>query len=322
MLAYSSQGRHAPTFVLMHYLGGSHRTWFPTVPYLDAHYRCVAIDTPGFGDSADAAVLDVQSFATQIDSAIRTLALTDVILVGHSMTGKIALAIAATQPDYLKGLVLVAPSPPTPQPATESDLKSQLAYAGTRAEAEQHVDTASANRLPDIIREVAIADAQAANLDTFHAWAEHGSQEDWSSRIGQLDYPALIVCGGKDDRVPSAQEQSQVTLPHLPRGRIHVIEGAGHLMPMEAPQALADVLLRFAATVLAGSDIAGDAGNANAVDMQAPPRPETTAAAPILATPGVGDETGPNASLNARSTADSNAGPDDGKDSGIGLGLG
>lgn len=322
MLAYSSQGRHAPTFVLMHYLGGSHRTWFPTVPYLDAHYRCVAIDTPGFGDSADTAVLDVQSFATQIDSAIRTLALTDVILVGHSMTGKIALAIAATQPDYLKGLVLVAPSPPTPQPTTESDLKSQLAYSGTRAEAEQHVDTAAANRLPDIIREVAIADAQAANLDTFHAWAEQGSQEDWSSRIGQLDYPALIVCGGKDDRVPSAQDQSQVTLPHLPRGRIHVIEGAGHLMPMEAPQALADVLLRFAEQVLASNDIAGDTDHANTVDVHAPPRAETNADSPIAATPGVGDETGPNAVSNAISTADSKAGQDAGKDSGIGLGLG
>jgi len=310
MLAYSSQGRHAPTFVLMHYLGGSHRTWFPTVPYLDAHHRCVAIDTPGFGDSADAAVLDVHSFATQIDSAIRALALTDVILVGHSMTGKIALAIAATQPDYLQGLVLVAPSPPTPQPTTEADLEAQLAYAGTRAEAEQHVDTASAERLPDHIREVAIADAQAANRDTFHAWAKHGSQEDWSTRIGKLDYPALIICGGKDDRVPSADVQAQVTLPHLPRGRIHVIEGAGHLMPMEAPQALAEVLLRFAQTVLNGSDIAADTDNADALDVNPTGLVETDAASQIGSTPGAGDETGPN------------AGPNAGKDSGIGLGLG
>lgn len=310
MLAYSSQGRHAPTFVLMHYLGGSHRTWFPTVPYLDAHHHCVAIDTPGFGDSADAAVLDVQRFATQLDSAIRALALTDVILVGHSMTGKIALAIAATHPDYLKGLVLVAPSPPTPQPTTAADLKSQLAYAGTRAEAEQHVDTASANRLPDAIREVAIADAQAANLDTFHAWAEHGSQEDWSSRIGRLDYPALIICGGEDDRVPAADVQAQVTLPHLPQGRIHVIEGAGHLLPMEAPQALAEVLLRFAQQVLNGSDIATDPDIANALDVNRPDRGTTDAAPEIGSTPGAGEETGPN------------SGPNAGKDSGIGLGLG
>lgn len=32
MLPHSDQGQGEPTFVLMHYLGGSHRTWFPTLP--------------------------------------------------------------------------------------------------------------------------------------------------------------------------------------------------------------------------------------------------------------------------------------------------
>lgn len=246
MLPYSIQGQGETTFVLMHYLGGSHRTWFPTLPYLDRDYRCVAINTPGFGDAAQAEGYDVAAMARQVDDTIRALQLRKVILVGHSMTGKVALALAAQQPDYLTRLVLVAPSPPGPQPMSEQDRQAQAAYQGTRQEAEAFVDGACSARLPDALREVAIADAQSASLTAWHAWPLHGSREAWDDRIGRLTLPALMVLGSEDSNVPGVEAQRDIMRTHLPQGELEIIEGAGHLMPMQTPQALAERMLAFA----------------------------------------------------------------------------
>lgn len=246
MLPYSSQGQGETTLVLMHYLGGSHRTWFPALPYLDRHCRCVALNTPGFGDAADVAGYDVESMVRQVDETIRELGLIRVILVGHSMTGKVALGLAARRPDYLEKLVLVAPSPAAPQPMSEEDRLAQARYQGTRPEAERFVDGSCSAALPEAVREVAIADAQCASLAAWHAWPLSGSREDWRDQIGQIDLPALLVLGSEDGNVPGIDEQRAMMQTHLPQGRLEVIEGAGHLMPMQTPQQLAALMVAFA----------------------------------------------------------------------------
>lgn len=248
MLPYSSQGQGETTLVLMHYLGGSHRTWFPALPYLDRHYHCVALDTPGFGDAAELKGYDVASMVRQVNETIRSLGLKKVILAGHSMTGKVALALAAQRPDYLEKLVLVAPSPPGPQPMSEQDRQTQASYQGTRKEAEAFVDGSCSAPLPEQVREVAIADAQSASLAAWHAWPLSGSREEWRDRIGRIDLPALLVLGSKDGNVPGVDVQQEMMQTHLPQGRLAVIEGAGHLMPMQTPQELAACIVAFAAS--------------------------------------------------------------------------
>ncbi|WP_028693916.1 alpha/beta fold hydrolase [Pseudomonas cremoricolorata] len=246
MLPHSEQGQGPITFVLMHFLGGSHRTWGPTVPFLDRTHHCVALNTPGFGDAHDVPGYSVREMADHIDRTIGELNLKRCILVGHSMTGKVAVVLAARRPEYLHGLVLVAPSPPGPQPMSEQDRDQQREYGATRAEAEAFVDDSSFHRLPEPLREVAIADAQAVNLEAWRAWVDHGSREDWQARIGTLAYPVLLVCGADDAQVPAADEQRRTTLAPFPNGTLLTLPAAGHLMPLQTPQALAEVMLDFA----------------------------------------------------------------------------
>lgn len=249
MLVQSQQGQGAPALVLMHFLGGSHRTWSAALPFLDRQHYCVALDTPGFGDAAQVSGYSVSEMADHLDTTIRSLGLQRCILVGHSMTGKVAVVLAARKPEYLAGLILVAPSPPGPQPMSEADRDRQRGYGRTRQEAEAFVDQSSAHRLPDALREVAIADARQVNLEAWRAWVDHGSREDWSQRIGRLPCPVLLVCGADDQQVPGPEEQTRTTLAHFPDSRVEVIPGAGHLMPLQTPQALADLMLAFAATL-------------------------------------------------------------------------
>lgn len=238
-----------PTFILLHYMGGSHRTWFPTRPLIDRHHDCIALDTPGYGNAAHMSGWSVAEMAAYFDATIRNLNLPNVVLVGHSMTCKVAMVIAAQQPAYLRGLMLVGPSPLSPQPMSDAERDTQLAFENRRDQAEAFVDGASAQRLTDAIREVAIADVMASNRAAFRAWARTGMLEDWSSRVDPIVCPTLIVCGECDSSVPDADAQRALTLPHLRAGRIVTIPDAGHLMPMETPLPLSRIMLDFAAAL-------------------------------------------------------------------------
>jgi pimeloyl-ACP methyl ester carboxylesterase len=61
-----------------------------------------------------------------------------------------------------------------------------------------------------------------------------------------IDCPALLVIGDADHNVPSADQQRQLTQSYLPRGQLSVIKNAGHLLPMQTPQTLAELMLDFA----------------------------------------------------------------------------
>ncbi|TFZ33868.1 alpha/beta hydrolase, partial [Pseudomonas syringae] len=86
----------------------------------------------------------VSAMADQVDATIRELGLTQCIVVGHSMTGKVALVLASRRPEYLAGLILVAPPPPTPQPTRHAARDRPRAYTKTRFQAGELVDQARA----------------------------------------------------------------------------------------------------------------------------------------------------------------------------------
>ena len=109
-----------PPLVFLHYWGGSRRTWQPVLARLHPHQAFVTYDQRGWGDSVNArGPYDMERLADDAQSVIATLRYTDYILVGHSMGGKVAQALAARRPTGLAGVVLVAPAPATPVGSTE-----------------------------------------------------------------------------------------------------------------------------------------------------------------------------------------------------------
>jgi pimeloyl-ACP methyl ester carboxylesterase len=105
----------APALVFRHYWGGSRRTWQPVLTRLHPDQAFVNYDQRGWGDSGKApGPYDGQRLADDAQSVIATLGFTDYVLVGHSMGGKIAQALAARRPAGLAGVVLIAPAPAGP----------------------------------------------------------------------------------------------------------------------------------------------------------------------------------------------------------------
>ncbi len=99
-----------PPVVLIHGLGGQIGHFAHSlVPRLDGDFRVVAFDRPGSGYSSPAAG-GVREQAAILAGAIRALKLGKPLIVGHSLGGAVALAIALDHPDCVGGLALIAPA--------------------------------------------------------------------------------------------------------------------------------------------------------------------------------------------------------------------
>jgi pimeloyl-ACP methyl ester carboxylesterase len=102
-----------PTFVLVHGLGGSHANWLSLAPMLAHRGRVLALDLPGFGLSPLAGrKANLSSSRSILGRFIDELADPPVVLIGNSMGGALAVRQAVSDPDSVRGLVLIAPALP------------------------------------------------------------------------------------------------------------------------------------------------------------------------------------------------------------------
>lgn len=228
----------------LHALGASARSWDRVIAALPDH-DCVALDLPGFGDHAAMGHLSV---AERLDWFAGEVASQDSarwIVVGHSMGGKIATLTAARRPAGLAGVVLVAASPPAPEPMDEARRAEMLGWfadgPASRAQAEKFVSTNTAGPLPHDLAEQAIADVCRSAPAAWRGWLEEGAREDWDARAGVIDLPALIVAGSKDGDL-GEDAQRRLNAPHYTHARVELVADAAHLIPYEQPDALAALI--------------------------------------------------------------------------------
>ncbi len=255
MLPVTTRGMGEPALVMMPFLGGSHREWAAVVDRLRDRFRCLGVDLPGFGDAVEMPGYTVEEMAEAVTRTLRELDLRRFVLVGHSMAGKVAAVLARLRAEGearlrgLEGLVLVAPSPPCPEPMTERKRSAMLASLGQvsakdHAHATQYIRENSAEDVPAEVMEVLVADVQRMNRTAWRAWLEHGSREDWAARVGLLGLPVLVVAGDKDGAL-GPDVQRMVSMPHWPNGRLATLH-ANHLIPAEKPMELARLIGEFA----------------------------------------------------------------------------
>ncbi|MDQ2926333.1 MAG: alpha/beta hydrolase [Acidobacteriota bacterium] len=252
MLAVNARGNGETVIFFLHLLGGSGREWADAGANLEDRFTCVYVDLQGFGDSADVAGYGVETMADAVADVIAKRAPRHWMIAGHSMGAKVAAAVARRAEDGddrlkgLVGMVLVAGSPPSPEPMADSQrekLKSWFAgdAAKSRREAHTFIQDNLGRPVAPNVHESAILDVLRMNRAAWLAWLDHGSREDWSARIGVLKTPALIVAGQKDEALgPDAQRT--LMLPHFAHARVEVLAGAKHLLPMECPEELATLI--------------------------------------------------------------------------------
>lgn len=212
---------------------------------LAPHHHLLAPDLAGFGEAPPLNDCSVAAYADQVSRFIDASGLTRYGLVGHSMGGEIALALAARQPAGLAGLVLLSPSPPSPEPMTEAERQAAEQAYGLAAEAEKTFHHITVRPLAPRIQQQVVQDNLRSNSRAYSAWLQQGSREDLSAHMNRVQVPCLILAGDQDRVLPPAVHRAH-TLPLLPAGTsLELIAGAGHLLPYEAPEEVAARLHAF-----------------------------------------------------------------------------
>ena len=231
-----------PTLVFLHHFGGSARSWDTVRDRLGGAFPTLALDLPGFGSAADApGPYSVSAYADVVEADIRALGPRDFILVGHSMGGKVALALAARQPPGLRSLVLLAPSPPTPEPIQDDARAELIAGWGEYGATSRTLARITAAPLPDAARRVAIDDMMRCGKAAWTAWLTGGSREDFSEAMPRVSAPVTILSGTRDTVFPTRLMHDEVA-GRLADARVVTVPGAGHLLPLEAPDAVASAI--------------------------------------------------------------------------------
>lgn len=239
----------APVLVASHSFGFSRREWTEVADLLAEEYRVVAIDMPGFGSAHDLAGYTMEEMGRAFAEVITELGLTRYVLIGHSMSGKLAQILASRAGKDLglqvapEKLVLITPTP-LGQEVGDDSIRDYLPAAGkTRKDADEFIRTHSGVPLAPMIHERTVEDYFRASRAAWEAWLWHGVTEDWIDRCAPVETKTLLIAALQDP-VWGPEMQQELTMPHLADARMQRID-CGHLVPIEAPAQLAGMLREF-----------------------------------------------------------------------------
>lgn len=255
-LHYLDRGA-GPVVVLVHGLGGNLRNFYGLVDKLAATCRVVAVDRPGSGYSTvsgEHPTLSAQ--ATIIAQFLRRLGVERPLLVGHSLGGALALALALGHRDCVRALVLISNLSQVehapPAIFKSLDIRSPalrwlvawtlMAPLGKLAQQA----TLKAVFAPELVPgSFAVESGAALGLrpDSFIAASKDMLTVGDDLAIMAPHYPSLAipvdVIFGRQDPILDYRAHGERLVAMLPHASLHLIEG-GHMIPVTVPDQIAD----------------------------------------------------------------------------------
>lgn len=249
---YDHEVGMGPTLVFLHYWGGSGRTWDEVLGLLPGR-DTLRIDFRGWGRSrALDGPFSLQRLADDVIAVFEDAAVSDYVLVGHSMGGKVAQLVASRRPGGLLGLVLVASAPAIPAAEITPEYQERLSHAYDSETSVEYArdNVLTATPLSEKARAEVQADSRSSRDGSRLEWPLRGISADISAAARAIDVPVLVVAGERDVVEPAAVLESKL-LPFLSDARFAVIPRTGHLIPLEAPGELAEQIGSFLSLVAA-----------------------------------------------------------------------
>ena len=245
-----------PAVLLLHAGIADRRMWRDHVTWLaGAGWRAVAPDLPGFGEHVPSP--DSPAPWDAVRGVLDELGIDRAVVAGCSFGGAVALRLAVTAPERVRALALVSAPAPGLKPSPRLDA---VWTAETEAMERGDVDGAvtavldgwlAADAPAELRAYVAAAQRRALELEEHAGPGEPDDPvEEDPERVRAVTVPALVAAGELDmpDFAWSARWLAD-TLPHASR---HVIAGARHLAPLEAPDAFRHLLEGFLAGLAPG----------------------------------------------------------------------
>jgi pimeloyl-ACP methyl ester carboxylesterase len=180
-----------------------------------------------------------------VEAYIREHGLSEVILNGHSMGGAIALTLALRRPRWLKGLVLTG----TGARLRVSPKLLELLRGDYPAAVEMIVQESLSPLLEPLtykqrirrngLRRHILRTPQMVTLNDYEAC----DRFDVMARVGEIAVPTLCIVGSQDRMTPP--KYSEYLHSQISGSQLAIIEGAGHMLPLEKPEEYNRNVLEF-----------------------------------------------------------------------------
>jgi len=240
----------APSILLIHGSGMSAGAWVNQLRGLPEAFRVAAIDLPGHGKSDPIPQASVEEYAETVAKFLEAQGSGPVLVVGHSLGGAIAIALAARRPHAVTGLVLLASCAKLPW--VDSSWGRLLPYLPGPLWKTFFISAAQkllfAPGVPSHAVSLGMQEIRSCRAETILKDLQAAKAMDLTQQATGLDVPTLILCGSQDRLTPPALSADLRGL--IPRARLSLIEGAGHMLLLEVPARVNQEVLNFAKSLM------------------------------------------------------------------------
>ncbi len=264
-LEWSREG--TPLLFLHGYSNDAH-VWDSAAPALASHYRTLALDMRGHGDSDrdEDGRYDHLSMARDVEAVVASLGIERLVVVGFSMGGRVALRFAGRNPEKMAGLVIVDSGPDLDERgvsrisgemqradwsfASIEEYEMVLArnYPAAKPKTLASIARTTTRQRPDGRYELKLDPQFGRGRAKWSAeeaaeWSAKESAALWDA-LRSMPCPTLVVRGAASD-VLSA-DAADAMEEALPKGSLAVVPQAGHSVMIDNPDGFRATLVSFA----------------------------------------------------------------------------
>jgi 3-oxoadipate enol-lactonase len=248
-IGYDDIGRGSPV-VFLHAFPLDRTMWAPQTSALAEGWRCLTVDTRGFGESIADGPFSVDEYADDVVAVLEAAGIARAVIVGLSMGGYVAFALWRRAPERVRALVLADTRAGADTPETRERRQELIELARTHGVA-PIVDRQIVGLLGKTTRERRAdiegsvrAIAMNSTVDGIvGALAALLGRPDSTPTLATVTVPSLIVVGDEDVLTPPKEARAMHAA--MPGSRLEVLARAGHLSSMERPAAFNAVLSEF-----------------------------------------------------------------------------
>jgi len=250
-MAVTDEGSGVPV-LLVHGFPLSAGMWSKQVSVLQRTHRILAPDLRGFGGTevTDGEVT-MEQFADDLAALLDAMGVEEpIVLCGLSMGGYIALAFWHRHRERLKALILSDTRATADAPDAAKgrrDMADRVQREGPAPLVDQMlsklISPATVRDRPQVRDELSSMMMGCAPVGVAAAARGLARRKDWTDQLGEIDLPALVLCGAEDAITTPAEMQRMAAA--MPDARYVEIPGVGHVPPMEAPEAFNTEVRRF-----------------------------------------------------------------------------
>jgi pimeloyl-ACP methyl ester carboxylesterase len=252
--------------LLLHGFGNEAHIWDDFAPVVAPYYRTLALDHRGHGDSdwAPGGAYEVECMVADVEAVTAHLGIERLVLIGHSLGGRVATVFAGRHPERMAGLVLVDMGPELdPRGVTRIRMETEstrdpvfdsvdafarllsLNYPAATPAAIQRMARHGVKRREDgrfVLKQDPALRSGMSSADLEER--ERVLREEQWGALRRVSCPTLVVRGAASD-VFSPETADRMVDEVLARGRLAVIPRAGHSVMTDNPDGFRDAVCAF-----------------------------------------------------------------------------